>query len=158
MTTARVEYRDYVPYEWISFRFCDVKFYGDEADRFDAKWREIRYGRLRKNMPKIDYAYNQIHEDKEELDAVERRLKEIKRWWRFWGSAEERELKQKQKQLVRRIREAKEKAKSLGTDSLYKIRELVDKLEKFLNENGFVLTSTDSRGECVVHTDLWTKD
>ncbi|MDD6023618.1 MAG: hypothetical protein PUC06_05165, partial [Oscillospiraceae bacterium] len=46
ITTAKITYRDYVPYGWIALKFCRVEFYGYRAKELERKWdgiKNVRY-------------------------------------------------------------------------------------------------------------------
>ena len=56
------------------------------------------------------------------------------------------------------IQKAKAEKDSLERNMFYKAKELVQKAENFLKENGFILTNVTSNGnECITYTDLWTR-
>lgn len=158
MTTARVKHRDYIPYGWVAIEFCDVDFFGNDAERFDSAWREITYAKYDQIQPEIKRIQKHIAECDEKIGAIEQELNQLRRWWRFWKTPEENELLQKKSLLTQDIIEARERNDFLQKDMFYKAKELVCKAEHFLKENGFILTNTSSDGnECVTHTDLWTK-
>lgn len=158
MTTARAKHRDYVPFGWIPVEFCKVDFFGDEAESFDSMWREIEYKKYNQVAPEIKRVKSRIAECVAEIDTIERKLEQVKRWWRLWKTAEEKELKQKQSMLFHNIQEAKAEEDSLKSDMFYEAKKIVLKAENFLKENGFVLTNASSNGnECITYTDLWTK-
>lgn len=158
MTTARVEHREYVPFGWIAVKFCDVDFFGDEAEFFESMWREIEYKKYNQVTLEIKRVQSRIEECRAEIDTIEHKLKQVKRWWRFWKTAEEKELKRKQSMFFQNIQKAKAEKDSLERNMFYKAKELVQKAENFLKENGFILTNVSSNGnECITYTDLWTR-
>lgn len=158
MTTARVKHRDYVPYGWFAIAFCNVNFFGNDAEHFDSAWRRIVYAKYDQVQPEIKRIKKHITECEEKIGIIGRELNQLRRWWRFWKTSEENELLQKKSMLMQDIMEAKARNDLLQRDMFYKARELVCEAEHFLKENGFILTGTSSNGnECVTHTDLWTK-
>lgn len=158
MTTARVKHRNYVPYGWIAIEFCNVDFFGSDAERFGSAWRKITYAKYDQVQPEIERIQKHIVKCEEKIGIIGQELNQLRRWWRFWKTPEENELLQKKSLIMHDIMEARARKKFLQRDMFYKARELVCKAEHFLTENGFILTSTSSDGNgCVTHTDLWVK-
>lgn len=159
MTTARVKHRDYIPPGWLAIEFCDVDFVGDEAEFFDSMWKKIEYKKFDRDMPNLEHVESCINKYMAEIDTIGYELKQIKKWWKFWKSAEEKYLEQKQSLLIQNIEKAKAERDILENNMLYEPAELVFRVEKFLKENGFILKSTSSSNDgCVTYTDLWTKE
>ena len=59
-TTAKVEHRDYVPWNYIALRFCHVNFYGFRAEEMKQKWEDIENKRYQK--------YNSIYKENKDSD------------------------------------------------------------------------------------------
>lgn len=156
MTTARVKYRDYVPYGWIAVEFCDVYFYGDKANELSLRWHAIKYEKYYKQKSKI----NNLLVIKEDYEAqktdIGKDLKQSEDWWRFWNNKQERKLKCKIKELNQKISEIDSEIRSIQSDKYFEVSTLIRKAERFLDDNKFVLKSSNSSGtECITHTDIW---
>lgn len=159
MTTARVIYRNYVPYGWIALEFCDVDFSGSNSESLDSMWRKIKYKRYDEAKIKIKRLQDDIVKYKEKVNMIDQELLRTKKWWRFWHTSSEKVLLKQREVLIENIRGAIKNQDSLDENKFYGASELVYKAKKFLKENGFVLSHTSSSGtECITHTDLWTKE
>lgn len=156
MTTARVKYRDYVPDDWFAIEFCDVEFFGNNADILSQKWHSIEYEKCREFRPKADDLENQMDILEKERNSIEIELRNSRHWWKFWSGKYEKELKGRLSRTNQTIKEIKSEFKQVENNMFYDVSTLVRKAEKFLAENGFILKSTNSSGnECVTHTDIW---
>ena len=156
MTTAWVKHRDYVPDDWVAIEFCNVEFFGDNADFFSKKWRDIEYEQYQKLKPKTDDLKERKKLLKKERNSVKAQLNNSKRWWKFWKGKIEKELNGRLSEINQSIEEIKSELTQIENNMFYEAYTLVRKGEKFLSENGFVLKSTNSHGnECVTHTDIW---
>jgi len=173
-TTAKVEYRDYVPFGWIATKFCNVHFYGFRAEEMEKKWHDIRYENYYKYHPlyeqnetKIQNLRNQIkviHAEKESLINS----KPSKPFYRIWYNKAEKtriseinksldELSKQANELTFETDKLEKENKKLGDKRFFEVYELLRRIENFLNQNEFVLTHTSSEGgECATKTDVWT--
>lgn len=156
MTTARVEYRNHVPYGWIAIEFCDIRFFGDKATEFNIKWANIKYEKSRRQQSKIDALLVLKKNYETEKANAAKDLKHSKDWWRFWNNKYEQGLKCKIKELNQSIKEINLEIQSIQSDKYYEVFTLIRKAEKFLDDNKFVLKSSNSSGSvCITHTDIW---
>ena len=156
MTTAKVKYRDHVPYGWIAVEFCDIYFYGENADEFKDRWYAIKYEKYHKQKFKIDNLCVSKEECETKKTDMVKDLKQSKDWRRFWDNKYERSLKYKIKELNQKIAKINSEIQSTQSDMYYSVFTLIYKAEHFLDDNKFVLKSSSSSGsECIVHTDIW---
>lgn len=156
MTTARVKYRNHVPYGWIAVEFCDVRFFGDKATELNLKWENIKCEKSRKQQYKIDNLLVFKKNCEIEKANAARDLKQSKDWWRFWNNKYEQGLKCKIKELNQSIKKINLEIQSIQTNKYYDVFTLIHKAEKFLDDNKFVLKSSNAAGsECITYTDIW---
>jgi chromosome segregation ATPase len=155
MKTAKVQYRDYVPYGYIAIEFCDVEFYGDDSNKLKEGWEKIKKDRYHK----YDTAVNRLQYRLDSLTATRKDLEKIKNakpWFRFWYNKEEKEAIAKIEDIFNDIVKIEEQIEEYENLRHMTAQETKRVLEEFLKDNGFVLTNTDSSGiECVTHTDIW---
>lgn len=156
-TTAKVKHRDYVPWGWIAIEFCDVKFFGERAKELEEKWREIEFSKYRMQRPIVDECELKKSVLQEEIEELRKKLKVSKKWYRPWYTKEEKQfissINKKTNDIVTLDGEI-----AVAKDNMfYDASVLRRKAEKFLERNGFVLTSSTAAGnECVTYTDIWS--
>ncbi len=155
MKTAKVQYRDYVPYGYIAIEFCNVEFYGDDSDNLTAKWEKIKKDRYHKYdtaVNRLRYKLDSLNSAREDLEKI----KNAKPWFRFWYNEEEKEAIAKIEDIFNDIVKIEEQLQEYESLRHMTAKETKRAVEEFLRDNGFVLTNTDSSGmECVTHTDIW---
>lgn len=156
-TTARVEYRDYVPSGWIAIKFCNVEFYGFRANELQKTWEDIKHKRYveytslyKENEIKIKNLLN------EAID-IRKQVKASKPFYRFWHTKSEKNMLSIAKNLSLKAYELEEKNQEIKNKRFFEVHECRRKIEELLRRNCFVLTHTSSEGErCVTKTDIWT--
>ncbi len=79
MTTARVKYRTFVPFGWIAVEFCNVDFFGDDAELLNGMWKEIEYEKYNTVKFSVDRIQTKIKLHEVELDKIRQRIKETKK-------------------------------------------------------------------------------
>lgn len=156
-TTAKVEHRDYVPMMWIAIKFCRVDFYGFRAKEMERKWQAIK----NKRYEKYDSLYKQneikIQNLRNQADAIYKRVKKCRHFYRFWYNKAEKEMLSEAHKLSNQANELEETNKSVKDKRFFDVRECHIKIENFLQQNGFVLTHASSSGEeCVDKIEVWT--
>lgn len=156
-TTAKVEHRDYVPHGWVAVEFCRVTFYGFHANEMNRKWEDIENQRYVK--------YNSLYEENKvkiqnlhsQVDSIHKQIKESKPFFRFWYTKAEKEMLSEANKLLNQAYELEKENEDVEDKMFFDVYECHRKLEEFLQQNGFVLTSASSSGdECVTETEIWT--
>ncbi len=156
-TTAKVTHRDYVPYNWIAIEFCDVEFYGFRAEEMKRKWDNIKSKRY--------YTYNSLYEEqkakiqnlRDKSEALYEQIKLSKPFYRFWYNKKEKEMLSEAYNLSNQADKLEKENKKILDKRLFNVYECHTEIEKLLQQNGFALTFTSSRGdECVTDTEIWT--
>lgn len=164
MNTARIRHRDYIPWGWIALEFCNVDFYGPEADVLKKEYDAILCAHYEKNKATLASLEQDKENAENEIETIQQKISEIKAsspWWKFWDT----EKKEKIAEMRNEIVSLNKRIASLETSIENKKKKLfmssLDKryaAEKILRDNGFILTNTTSEGsECVTHTDIWSK-
>lgn len=159
MTTARLKHRDYVPYGWIAIEFCDIEFFGDNSSLYTKKWEDIKYKKYHECKSKIDALSTRrrlIERQRNSILSELSGLQEEKPWWKIWKTDYEKELIKKVFRMDSDIEIIEVDIERVKDDQFYDITTLVRKAERMLNENGFILKSSNASGtECITHTDIW---
>lgn len=156
-TTAKVKHRDYVPWGWIAVEFCHVNFYGFRADEMKRKWDAIE----NKRYQEYDSIYKaneiKIQSLRSQADAIYKRVKESRPFYRFWYNKAEKEMLADAQKLSNQAYELEEENEKVKDKRFFGSYECRRKIEALLQQNGFVLTHTSSEGdECVTETEVWT--
>ncbi len=172
-TTAKIEHRDYVPHGWLAIKFCYVHFYGFRSEEMKKKWTGIaltrydKYNRLcEQNKTTIQYLNNQINEINSHKKALIA-SKPSKPLFRFWYNKSEKEkiceINKNLDEISKQVSDLTiqvdnlEKENKRIEDKKYDVYEIHREIEDFLQQNGFVLTSTSATGnECITETEVWT--
>lgn len=156
-TTAKVEHRDYVPYGWIAIEFCEVEFFGPRAKEMNAKWNAITHARYEEYESICSQKQERIDEATKEIEDIQKDIKSSKPFYRFWYNSDEKIMLAKVKALKAEISVLEEKIEEVKDKRFYGVYEKHRKLERLLDENGFTLTSTSSRGDrCITKVEIWT--
>ncbi len=156
-TTAKVEHRDYVPSWYLAVTFCNVYFYGFRAKEMETKWREIKKMRfaeydllVKQNEIKIQYLLDTANE-------IRNNVKKNKPFYRFWYNKVEKHQIATADEYLYKAEKLEEETKELKNKRIFDVYDSLKKIEELLQQNGFVLTHTSSRGEeCVTKTEVWT--
>ena len=156
-TTAKVEHRDYVPRGWIAIEFCDVDFYGFRAEEMERKWLEIRSRRYDEYNDVFEYNEAKIKSLRSSATTLREQAKKSKPFYRFWYNASEKNLLSTADNLSRQANELEQKNEEIGNNRFFGVYERHRKIEELLQQNGFVLIMTSSKGEeCIVETEIWS--
>lgn len=149
--TARVEHRDYVSYNWVAVKFCRVEFHGKLAGEMKKKWRKAENELINQSKNRYQMKLNKVLDLRREADEILKEVKSGKPFYRFWYNEAERKRVAKARKLHERAEKIEASAKEYPT--AYETYRCV---EKFLQQEGFVLMHTESRGkECITKTELW---
>lgn len=155
-TTAKIEYRDYVPWGVITTEFCHVEFYGFRADEMKRKWDAIE----NKRYKEYDSLYKQneikIKDWFNEASIIRCKVRKFKPFYRFWYTKNEKELLARANKLLSQVAELEKENKKIKKKRFFGIYECRRKIEALLQQNGFVLTHTFSSEEYITKTDVWT--
>ncbi len=156
MITAKVEYS----YGRYNLGYYHLHFYGDNAKRFDNEWHDIEYRKLHTNKRLIN-DYNALIENHGKFIAeYKAQLKASKKWYRPWYNKTEIALRKQILEEQEKIEKLIEKVDCLDRDCFYSVSELRVKAERFLSENGFILSTASkacsyySSRSC---TEVWTR-
>lgn len=164
-TTAKIEHRDRVPYGWIATKFCDVNFYGFRAEEMETKWANIKREQYIKYAPLYEKNATQIQNLRNQINAIHAqkdslinsnfyplRYEELPEVSKLWN-----ELSKQADELTMQVNELEKENKEIGNKRFFGIYECHRRIENFLQQNGFVLTHTSSKGyECVTEIEVWT--
>jgi len=122
MTTAKLEYRKYIPLDWIAITFCHLTFFGENSDKLNDFWSSKESEIWEKRNKKIASICKEI-----EAKQAERIP-----WYKF----------SLQSKRDKEIEELELSIKSIE-DTTY---EEVSSAEELLQENGLILVSSSSDG------------
>lgn len=160
-TTCVVKHRDYVPDGWIAIDFCEIYFSGHRSDDFEEQWRKIEYEKYDAMQEKIKPLELERLELKKQLTDITQQINIIKKKRSLFHtySKEIRQLYTEFEDAELKIKEVKHKIKKLKNNRFYKTRELIVKINDFLEEKGFHIISSSSKGgECSTEKDIWLLD
>jgi hypothetical protein len=156
VSTAKVSYRDHVPYGWFAIKYCTVEFFGKDAQKLHDEWHDIEYAKFRKNKPIIEEFESKAKIYREAIRKSEEALTSNKKWWRFWKTKEDKKILADISKNKAALCEAKDIIKKHEDNRYYSAAELHIKAKSFLREKGFLLYDCNSSGdECVDHTEMW---
>lgn len=163
-TTAKVKHRDYVPHGWIAIEFCDVDFYGFRAKEMERKWDDIKRKQYYEYAPLYDKNKTQIQNLRNQIDAINAQGKSLIDsipFYRFWYTeAEKEKISEFNKlldELSKQADDLEKENKEIGDKRFFGVYECHRRIEDLLQQHGFVLTSTSSKGnECVTEIEVWT--
>lgn len=146
LTTAIYEHRDWVPPWTIAIEFADLKFTGNNADKYNKEWS--------KTENEINEPYytrmNKIEDNKEEIKTCQKIL-DNKPWYRFWDNQEEAAARIKINDLYAENAALQKELDEFDDD--FKLR---CGIENFLKEHDFAFVRRDTRGdECCTYTDIY---
>ena len=156
-TTAKVKHRDYVPWGWIAIEFCDVSFYGTRAKELEEKWRNVEFFKYHEQKPIVEKCELEKSVIEKEIEELQKKLNTSKKWYRPWYTKEEKQFISSMDEKRKIIITLDEKISVAKDNMFYEAATLKRKAERFLTDNGFVLTNTTATGnECVTYTDIWS--
>lgn len=158
MTTVKMKYRTYVPYGWIAVEFCDLKFFGENEKIYERAWHKIKFAKYNEKEKQIYVYKEKIENINNKIKEIEDKIKNIRseKWWRFWKTDEQKELEHECFELNKSRHICETNIEKCEKERFYSASELVSKANRFLRENGFVLTSSTKNGdECTTTTDVW---
>ena len=156
MTTAKVEYRNYVPTDYIAIKFCKVEFYGKREFEMSQKWKEkvdLRRKRYGVNVQKNEERINELED---ELKKIRNFLKTSRPFYRVWWNKEEKEMLKRAEEITEAIEGLKDKNKKLKHDVNFNVPEIYEELASLLKKNGFIFTNLmTAGGECTTKYETW---
>ena len=154
-TTAKVERRmKNVPWIWIPYTFCRVKFCGFRAKEMEQKWNAVENERV--------FEYQSIYNEnlrnsidlRSQADVIYKRVKESKPFYRFWYNKAEKKLLAEAQELSNQAHELKMENDMIASQDVY---ECNANLKRFLQQNGFAITHTSfSNKEDFTEIEVWT--
>lgn len=155
-TTAKVEYRDFVPYGYIAIEFCDISFYGDKYYELDNEWQTIKYKKLHEREKQIEDLNKNKVELNNNIKELQDKRNNTKCKFLFFKTQKEKDLDDQIWKLSRNIYSIDLKIDKLNHDKFYSAIDLEAKAEIFLEDHGFILDSSTSHGDrCATTTDIW---
>ena len=158
MTTAKVEYRIYIPYGWIAVEFCNVEFFGYNKNLLKNEWHDIEYKKCKDKKPIINKLKVRRDDLKKHENLIVDEIKSIQKWWKLWKSKDEKSLWNQLFIIRKKMDDIDNKIKMHEESMFYSALVLKRKAEHFLESKGFIFETTSSAGnECVTHTDVWKK-
>lgn len=177
-TTCRVEHRDYVPYDYIAVEFCHVKFMGKDSKKYEKEWNNIefeKYHQREKEIEDIDKELKTITKKIKMLleltNDIEKEIKKMRKkisfFRRLFKSTEEIKNKEKKIEILTnsigyniiQYSELIDLKNNLDEDKFYSQSEIMYKIERYLEDNGFrIINSSQSGGKCKTQTDIWQKE
>ena len=144
MTTAKVEYRNYVPTDYIAIKFCKVEFYGKREFEMTQKWKE------KVDLRRKRYGGNN------ELKRIKSFLKTSRPFYRVWWNKEEKEMLKRTEEITEEIVELEDENKKLKYDVNFNVFEIYQELAELLKKNGFIFTNLITAGrECTTKYETW---
>lgn len=178
-TTCRVEHRDYVPYGYIAIEFCNVKFMGKDKRKYEKEWNNIEFKKLNQREEEIKEINEKLKTINEEIKTlldlennIEEEIKEMRKKLSIFArlfKGDTEEIKDKKNVLklliyaidckINKYNELIALKNNLDEDKFYSQSELMCKIERYLEDNGFrIINSNQSGGECKTQTDIWQKE
>ena len=157
MTTAKVEYFS----GRYGLGYYHLNFYGDDSKYYKDRWHDIEFNKYDKNKKQIEKCEVAIEDSERIINECKSKIKATKKWYRFWYTTEERDLRKQIKQEQGRIEELAYEIATLDDDLFYEHYELHVKGEMFLEANGFILTNaSEARAyhSSPTETEVWTKN
>lgn len=157
-TVVKIEYRDFVPLEFQTFKFFHVNFIGSRAEEIENKWEYIQYRRYtsyytmyEKNKIKLSALRNKVH-------LIHEQVKKSKPFYRFWYTQAEKDLLSTSQELLIQANNLEiENNKVLDKILSKDVIERHNILARLLYKNGFVLTSQESDGgKYSIKKEVWT--
>ncbi len=156
ITTAEVRHRNYVPFGYIAFEFCNVYFRGSRAEEMEKKWSEVEgvlYAKHDATIAKNEEKIKRLRSEAERLDS---QMRNAKPFFRFWYSKEEEELLSRASRLFEEANELERRNERLSEEGGCSVYETYRAVENLLEENNFVKTQISSTGgECPYEIELW---
>ena len=153
--TCKLEYRLYIPSDYIAMTFVNMNFLGEDVSKYEDKWHEIKYKKLHTSQKNIDKIKSEMDKCKKNITDI-RKTKNDKRLFNIFLTHEERKIINNTNININKMQlqiEAFEK------DKWYTDRELHSMAERFLNYEGFNLIGhSSSGGSCGYQIEIWEKD
>lgn len=146
LTTTIYEHRDWVPPWTIAITFADLKFTGNNADKYNEEWSNIQH-----ELNDPYYArMNKIEDNKDKIKFYQKIL-DNKPWYKFWDSKEEAAAKTRINDLCVENRDLDKELEELDDD--FKERCAI---EDFLKKHNFAFVRRNTWGdECCAYTDIY---
>lgn len=152
-TIAKVEFRSCVPCGRVAMEFCYVKFYGLHAKKMRKMWGKIECQRYEKYNSIFQKNKKEILSLQKKASSIIEKITKSKPFNRFWYKTREKKMLKEINELLTKVSDLEEKNKQLW---FFDAAECHSEIKDFLEENGFVLTSTTSAGDwCNTTTEIW---
>ena len=149
-TNVIIEYRTYVPSDWIAFTFCSVEFSGKDYNRWRYEWRNYIAEHMSKYNTKMDNLRRERDEIEKSIESYKNDFKKRPLFWRFttkWQS-----IKNEIDELENKLTHAKDEFYELYNGEA---KEKLEHTHEFLHANGFRCVSKACSGECPRNYETW---
>ena len=149
-TNVIIEYRTYVPSDWIAFTFCSVEFSGKDYNRWQYKWYNYIAEHMSEYNTKMDNLRRERDEIEKSIESYKNDFKKRPLFWRFttkWQST-----KNKIYELESELERIEDEFSELYNDEA---DERLRYTHEFLNANGFRCVSKARSGECPRDYETW---
>lgn len=149
-TNVIIEYRTYVPSDWIAFTFCSVGFSGKDYNRWQYKWYNYIAEHMSEYNTKMDNLRCERDEIEKGIESYKNDFKKRPLFWRFttkWQS-----IKNKIYELENELTHAKDEFSELYNGEA---KERLEHAHEFLHANGFRCVSKASSGKCPRTYETW---
>lgn len=157
-TTAKIVFRDHVPYGVIAIEFCHVNFYGTRARKMEKLLQEIEYQRYIKYHSAFRDNKIKIATLKQKASSMIKEVNKSKPFYRFWNNKAEKRIISEANQLLKQANDLEKKSAEIGSKRFFTAFERHQKIQDILQQNGFVLTAVESPvvNDCITTTEIWT--
>lgn len=156
MTTARIEYRDYVPTDYIAIKICKIEIYGERDLEMNQKWKEKVALRRKRYSADIQKNEEKIKECENEQKRIKNFLKTSRPFYRVWWNKEEKEKLKRMEELDEEINGLEGEIKKLKYDMNFNVFEIYQELTDLLKKNGFIFVNlSTSGGKCATKYETW---
>lgn len=149
-TNVIIEYRTYVPSDWLAFTFCSVEFSGKDYDRWRHEWRNYIAEHMLEYNTKMDNLRHERDEIEKSIESYKNDFKKRPLFWRFttkWQS-----IKNEIYELENELTHAKDEFSELYNGEA---KERLKHTHEFLRTNGFRCVSKARSGECPRNYETW---
>lgn len=156
MTTAKFEYS----VQHIGFCIPSIIFFGQSAQVFNDKWREIKQDYMTEDeLQSYEKTVSEFLDNDKRNDDLKREYNSLRRWYRPWDNKRQREIVRKMEQIYERMWVLSDALNNIYIKKFDAAHErLLKNTKHMLKDNGFVMInySKDNNGQVV---EIWaTKD
>ncbi len=149
-TNAIIEYRTYVPRDWLAFTFCYAEFSGKDYNKWQRELRDYIAEHMSEYNIKMDNLRREKDEIGKNIESYKNDFKKRPLFWRFttkWQS-----IKNKINELESELEHIEDEFSELYGD---KANEELKHTHEFLSVNGFRCVSKARSGECPRYYETW---